>query len=611
MKKHPLKKRLLYWFDNHMASGSLALIRLLAIFTLLVILVISCIVFFLTRNSETGFLATFWETLTTVINAWMPGFEDGDGNLVRLIPMSIAAIIGVLITSVLIGIISSGIEERIQSLKKGHSEILEEGHTLILGFYPGEYTLLRQLVLAAGEHPSCIVVAGEVEQEEMQEFIRENVEYPKNVRIICRTVDIFDPVALERCALPDARSVIISPTDDFTTTKVLLAVSALIDEKSEHRPKIGAIVSRTEYQFPPSIAAKHSVTTLQTNETLAKIIAHSCTQPGLSETFRELFNFEGSELYSIDLPDAAGLRFDELMLRLDRGVPVGIIHPKSVVINPPPETVLGTDDKLLIFCEEESSPLLGQIPEIPAAPEMSRRDMAEEPARVTIIGGGESIDTILRELPDNVTEVTLVNKSDDYYEMGVETARELGQFEVKRFQGNLRRQKILQKLAEISEHIVILSNPDTDDDTADMDNIFLLLHLRDIRNRFGLSYNITAEMRRESNQRLVVTDDGTDFVVASNMSSLFLAQLSESPELIDAFRELLSNEGDEVYLKEASLLNASGERTVAEIRRNALLAGYIFLGYISEKSRESIHNPPLSETLALKDDDQLIVIGRE
>ena len=49
-------------------------------FRLLVILVISCIVFFLTRNSETGFLATFWETLTTVINAWMPGFEDGDGH---------------------------------------------------------------------------------------------------------------------------------------------------------------------------------------------------------------------------------------------------------------------------------------------------------------------------------------------------------------------------------------------------------------------------------------------------------------------------------------------------------------------------------------------------
>ena len=611
MKKYSLKQRFMYWFDNTMSRGSFALIRLLAVVTVAVILLIAFLVFRLTSGGEGSFFSSFWESLSTVINAWMPASEDGDGSIAYLILMSIAAIVGLLVTSVLIGIIASGIEEKINDLKKGRSMILEEGHTLILGFYPGEYTLLRQLVLAADTDPCCIVVAGDLDQEEMQQYIRENVEFPKNVRIICRTVDIFDPAALERCALPDARSVIISPTDDFTTARALLAVSALIDEKSEHPPKIGAIVSRAEYQFPPSIAARHNVTTLQTNETLAKIIAHSCTQPGLSETFRELFNFEGSELYSIDMPKAAGLRFDELMLRLDCGVPVGIIHPKAVVINPPADTVIGSEDKLLVFCEEEDSPVLGQSPEIPTAPEVLHTDMAEAPARVTIIGGGESIDTVLRELPENVTAVTLVNKSDEYYEMGVETAKELGQFEVNRFRGNLRRQKILQKLAETSEHIVILSNPDTDDDTADMDNIFLLLHLRDIRSRLGLQYNITAEMRKESNQSLVVTDDGTDFVVASNMSSLFLAQLSESPELIDAFRELLSNEGDEVYLKEASLLNASGERTAAEIRRNALIAGYIFLGYIREESGESIFNPKLSEVLTLKDDDQLIVIGKE
>ncbi len=81
MKKHSLKKRFLYWFDNMMASGSFALIRLLAIFTLLVILVITVIVFFMTRSAESSFLGTFWESLSTVINAWMPAYEDGDGSL--------------------------------------------------------------------------------------------------------------------------------------------------------------------------------------------------------------------------------------------------------------------------------------------------------------------------------------------------------------------------------------------------------------------------------------------------------------------------------------------------------------------------------------------------
>ena len=611
MKKHSLKKRFLYWFDNRMAEGSFALIRLLAVVTLIVILLIAFLVFRLTYNEESSFLSSFWESLSTVINAWMPAFEDGDGSLAYLIPMSLAAIAGLFITSVLIGIVSSGIEEKITDLKKGRSEILEEDHIVVLGFYPGEYTLLQQLVLAADDNPCCIVVAGDTDQEEMQQYIRDNVEHPKNVRIICRTVDIFDPAALERCALDSCRSVIISPTDDFTTTKALLAVSTIINDSDDRHVRVGAIVSKSEYRFPPSIAARHNVTTLQTNETLAKIIAHSCTQPGLSETFRELFNFEGSELYSISLPGIEGLTFRELMLRIDKGVPVGIIGKKNITLNPFPDTVFTKDDRILMFTEEKDSPVLTQPRELPVLPEIRLGELKESEARVTIIGGGSSLDMVLRELPDNVNEVIICNVDDESYEAALETGEELGRFTISRFQGSLKRQKMLQKLAEISEHIVILSDPDEDEDTADMDNIFMLLNLRDIRMRCGFEYNITAEMRRESNQNLVVTDDGTDFVVASNMSSLFLAQLSESPELIDAFRELLSNEGNEVFLKEAVLLSCSGERSVAEIRRNALAYGYIFLGYIPGESGESIFNPPLDAVLQLKDQDQLIVIGED
>ncbi|MBQ3893888.1 MAG: hypothetical protein II739_01060, partial [Clostridia bacterium] len=43
----------------------------------------------------------------------------------------------------------------------------------------------------------------------------------------------------------------------------------------------------------------------------------------------------------------------------------------------------------------------------------------------------------------------------------------------------------------------------------------------------GLRFSITAELRREISQRLVDSGDMTDFVVASNMVSLFLSQLAD------------------------------------------------------------------------------------
>ena len=182
MKKAPFKKRFAYWFDNRMAKGGFVLIRLLAVFTLLIVLLIAFIVFRFSLKEDVSFFSALWDSFSTVINAWMPAYDDG-GETVRisyLIMMSIAAIAGLFITSVLIGIISSAIEEKITSLKRGTSEVIEEDHIVVLGFYPGEYTLLKQLVLAAADRPCCIVVAGDMEQEEMQQYIKDNVECPKD-----------------------------------------------------------------------------------------------------------------------------------------------------------------------------------------------------------------------------------------------------------------------------------------------------------------------------------------------------------------------------------------------------------------------------------------------
>ena len=610
MKKVPLKKRISYWFDTRMANGSFGLIRLLAFVTLFMILLITCVIFFTGLGGEDGFLGALWESLSTIINAWMPSFEDG--SIPYLILMSLAAIAGLFITSILIGIISSAIEEKITSLKNGNSEVIEENHIVVLGFRAGEYTLLRQLVLAAAGRPDCVVVAADEDQEEMRNYIRENVEAPKNFRIICRSADIFDPNALERCAVSSCRSVIISPTDDFSTTKALLAVSRIINNADNEKVRVGAIISKEDYRFPPSIAEKHNVSTLQTDEFISKIIAHSCMQPGLSETFRELFDYEGSELYVTDLAGAAGLTFEELMLRTDNGVPIGLCKGKSIVINPPGNRVIREDEQILVFSEEEDSAGIVEMPVIESITLENETDAAEKPAKVTIIGGGDSLKTVLRDLPENVTELILANASDTAKEEAKQIAEErVHSYAVSFFDRDLKKYPNLKKLADRSEHIVVLSDHRKEDDEADMESFFTLMNLRDIRTRFGSSYNITAEIRREANQQLIDENDNIDFVVSSNMSSLLLAQLSQSPQLLGAFRELLSNKGNELFLKDAGDLQCTGTHTVAELRSMLLSGKYLLIGYRLKDERKSRFNPPLAESVALAAGDQLIVIGEE
>ena len=607
--KFTLKNRFRYWFDNRMTKGSLGFIRVLIAASVMLAVIIAGLIILFGFSEEGETASVFWDSIATVINAWMPSFEDGSPGY--LVLMSVVAIAGVLFTSVLIGIITSAIEEKIDNLKRGNSLVLEKDHIVILGFYPGEYTLLRQLILAAAEKPACVVIAENMDREEMEQNIADNLDVPKNFRIVCRTADITDPASLEKCSVETCKTIIVSPTEDMRTIKAVLAVSALLDEKGVPEISVNAIISKNEYRFPPSIAEANNISTLQTNSILAKMIAHSCTQTGLSETFREVFNFEGSEFYLVNLSGIDGLSFDELMVRTDEATPVGIYRDGKIIINPDPEGILQATDRILVFSEESDSAKLVEAPVENAENIRVRMVNAEDSTDTVIIGHNETLPIILHELSENVTHVYLVGQETTRQEQEIlEEVASRRNLTLNYYQGNPHSEKVLLDLAKMAGHIVILNDHDRDVEEADMEAIFMLMNLRDIRKRFNLSFNITVEMQREHNQKLVGRGDHTDFLVSSSMSSLFLAQLAESPELIAVFKEILSNEGNELYLKNVGMLQLSGTYSISSLRHTMLEEGYILLGYL-DSEKNSHFNLPLNERITLSDVDELIVLGEQ
>ena len=606
-KAFSLKERFSYWFDNRMTRGSLGLIRILIIASVLLAVLMGLVIIICGFSDEGEGGAVIWDSIATVINAWMPSFEDGSPGY--LIVMSVTAIAGVLFTSVLIGIITSAIEEKIDSLKRGNSMVLEQDHVVVLGFNPGEYSLLQELILAAADDDACIVVAEDMDRVEMEDGIRENLDVPKNVRLVCRTVDITDPASLEKCSLETCRTVIVSPTDDITTIKAVLAASSVLEEKGTPETAVSAIMTGDEFRFPPSLAKANNISALQTGTVLAKMIAHSCTQTGLSQTFREIFNFEGSEFYLTALPGAAGLSFEEISVRLAGAVPVGVSREGKVIIAPPADFVLQEGDRVLVFAEQENSAKLEAS--APPAGEIPTVTSDEAPASAVIIGMSEILPLVLQELPENVVRTVLVlPESGEDVTGELEAAASARGLQLDFVHEDPRDEDVLLSLARSAEHIVILNDHGKDPDEADMEAACLLLGLRDIRDRFGLSFNITVEMQRERNQKLVGRGDHTDFLVSSSMSSLIVAQLAESPEMIDVFREILSNEGNEIYLKNAGRLGLCGTFPVRDLRRIMIRQGYVLLGLL-DAGKQSIFDLPLDKELTLGSEDCLIVLGEK
>ena len=653
MKKPGFRERFKYWFDTRMSKGTISMIKMLTVATLLVVLLFAVIILAGGFSEDEGFFPVFWNNLATVINAWMPSAEDGSIGYVIL--TAIVAVIGLLVTSVLIGIFSSGIEEKITALRKGNSRILEEGHKVILGFVPGEYELIRQLILAAGKDKTALVIAEEMERDEMEDLIHDNVDIPKNIKIICRNIDICDPASLGRLSIPESHSVVISPIDDNRAVKTVLAVKKVLEESENTATVVSASVTQNKYLLPKGGI---SLIMLQTYDILARILAHSGTQPGLSEAFMEVMSFEGSELYLEEYPEAEGLTFREITKRTENAAVAGMEINGKLILSPDPEEVLAKGAKVLLFTEDrEGYRIAGNSGDrkslgdgvigsknksgertVAGSDENTTQDKnvrnrsaednhnsgsigsnrkegarhEETVEKVVIIGSNEVTGTVLRELPEKKTEVVFAGISEK--EAAEITASSTGRTDItiSYCDKDTDDLEVLYDLMKDAGHVILLSRHDEDRESDDMENMLLLLKLRQLREDKGLSFSIAAEMFSEKNRTLVSASDPTDFIVANNLSSMVLAQMAEDPTLYPVFHELLSNEGIDLFLVKAEeVLQLNKTVSVRELKMAALDRGWVVLGFVdnSPTGRQVTLNPAQDNMITPDERDYLIVIG--
>ncbi len=612
MKKRGIKKKFSYWFDNLMARGTIVMLLVLAVTVIALVAVITICIMAGGWDDEGGFLYTLWDVLATTINAWMPSSEDGSPQYVALI--AISAVFGVLFTSFLIGIISSAVEEKLSQLRAGNSEVVEEGHTVVLGFKAGEYTLLEQIILSFRDKKGVIVVADECEKETMNDLIFENLDVPKNIKIICRNINIADPVALKCCSLDTASTIVVNPFDDTRTLKILLSVYKHFEELNVPQPFVITAVNQDEYIIPKTIRDKYGFTMLRTNDAVARIIAHSCTQLGLSEAFSEVFSFTGNELRFETVDVKPGTKFKDIFYTMEKAVPIGIYRNGQTILNPDRNLPVTVEDKFIVLEENEGDFKISSDGFIDFNEEKEGTYVAgkEKSERVVIIGSNDKLGVLVNELPEYVTDVVLagIRHLEKKKEMCKSIRSDINYSVVS---ADVMDMEVLERTVKDADHVIILSDYSVEEEDSDARNIMLLLRLRDIKERLKKTFSITAEMCRDDNRNLIHGEDFTEFIVSSNMAAMVLAQIASNPALYDTFHELLSNEGNEFSLKTGAFLEklVGVDCTVAEIRRELIHKHCILVGFIDDNDGKpvTVLNPDISKTVCLSPADKLIVIG--
>jgi len=577
MNKPSAGERFRYWFDNWMAKGTVALIALLGIATLVLVLIVFGLVELFTLfgvypndDPETKPLDTLWGNLMRTLD---PGTMGGDEGWVFRLFMLIITIGGLIIVASLIGIISGAFDSKVEDLRKGRSKVLESDHTLILGWSPKVFPIISEIATAnESRGKSFIVVLADKDKVEMEDEILAKVGKTGKTRIICRTGDPMDLTDLDVVNPYTARSIILlapegSPDPDSDIIKTALALTNNPRRKAEPYHIVGEIADEANLEAATLVGRDEAHWVLGA-DLIGRITVQSCRQSGLSVVYSELLDFDGDEIYFTEQPALYGKTYYEAQLNFVDSTVIGMVKAGVVQLNCTDSAIYEAGDQLIVIAEDDSTIRLA-TPGVPDEASLSSKKGAKaKPERTLVLGYNTGLSGMLRELHEYVPAGSLVTVLADVEKPDFPA---FAKMKVEFQRGDATSRKLLDALkVESYDHIIVLAYRDTlDAQRADSKTLITLLQLRDIEERSGVDLNIVSEMLDDRNRELAEVTNADDFIVSDKLISLALSQVSENRKLTEVFGMLFSADGPEVYLNDADLYVAGG----AEVDFYTVLAG--------------------------------------
>jgi voltage-gated potassium channel Kch len=411
MRKFTLKERLRYAFDRTLSSGPIGLIGWLAIVTVVVVIAMTVVVYVAGISLLEDPLDQIWSYLMLALDT-----DEllADPWSVRL-ATTVIVFLSMFVTSALIGLISAGINNRLEELRKGRSRVLEAGHTVILGWSSTILAILSELMLAKANEPdACVAILARKDKVEMEDEIRANIGDTGNTRIVCRNGSPMEMLSLDLMSLDTAQSIIVLSPDiddpDSAVIKTLLAIT-----NNPARPvtpyHIVAAVRNPSNMEVVRLAGGDEVELVLAGDVIARIAAQACRQSGLPVVYTELLNFAGDEIYYHLEPGLVGRSFGEALLAYEDSTVIGMLSKDdSLAINPPMETVFRKGDRVIAISEDDDTVVLSGLTDVGIEESSIRPStrVEEAPEHVLILGWNWRAPFIIRQLDEYVASGSLV-----------------------------------------------------------------------------------------------------------------------------------------------------------------------------------------------------------
>jgi len=577
-----------------------------------------------------SFIEGFWQSLMRSMDAGTvagdPANDNGDGWAFRLWGLGVT-FGGIFILSSLIGILTSGLEGKLEELRKGKSFVCEENHTLILGWSSRIFRVISELSVAnENVQKPRVVILADKDKIEMEDEIRGKIEDTGKTKVICRSGSPIDLDDLEIVNPHATKSIIILSPEEFSdpdaqVIKMILAIT----NNPNRRPEPYHIVAELRDAKNIEVAkmvGKDEVEIVLPNELISRITVQTSRQTGLSIVYKELLDFGGDEIYFKEESQVFGKTYSEALAMFEDSALIGIRQGGKTKLNPSMETVIKSGDRVVCIAADDDRIRVAGNGKIDESAIVSSKTVKPETERNLILGWNHKAEIIVREMDNYVaqgSQLTVVSELPETREIVEQIASEMQNLEVAFQSGDTADRKLLDSMDLTSyQHIILLCYGDNMDiQEADSKTLMTLLHLRDIESKKGEAYSVVSEMLDVKNRALAEVAKADDFIVSDELAGLLLTQIAENKELGDVFDDLFDSAGAEIYLKPAEEY-VKFERSVNfyTVLESAKKRKETAIGYrIAAKAddAESFYgvrvNPQKSEEIKFAEGDKVIVLS--
>lgn len=414
-----------------------------------------------------------WAAVEGIGIDWTFGGVEERTWLERVVAV-IISIGGMLVTALMLGIVSDAIGEKMDDLRKGNSDVLESGHTLILGWNDKLLPIIKQIALAnvSGGGGTIVVLADRDKEEmdlEVRRFLAQELppaSFPHGSRssVICRRGSSILMKDLKTVSVRTARSIIVlteSDDADASDAQALRIVLSLAGLREKDQLLGHVVVEVSDLNNEPLVAllGGDHVETVVSEDVIGRLMLQCARAPGLAFVYDDLLGFEGCEFYVRKWPELVGRKFGDVVRMFPDAVPCGIYSPRSdgggrMLLNPLDSFIIEEGDEIVVIAEDEDSyqPLTGPV--FVSANTPPRRTLEKHSEKVIFFGWRRDMADLIRHLEELVregSELWLFNEvpldeREEIFERAGLGAKDLKHLAVKHFVGDPVSRKDLSAL---------------------------------------------------------------------------------------------------------------------------------------------------------------------